>query len=116
VVACLPYGGHELIPTPREGFDEGRAVGSIAQGLPDFQDVLLHDFRIDVSVWPDRFQDFLLCYEPIGVLDEVAQHIECLRRQRHTLFAAPRTVADRIEPERVELLHRSITRAPSASC
>src|SRR5262249_57063188 len=59
---------------------------------------------------PPGLQDLFLCDESVGVLDEVAQHVECLRPQRHPLVAAPQTVTDQIEPERVELLHRSLIR------
>src|SRR5262249_22299906 len=109
--AYLGHRSHELIPTPWKCLDERRPVRSIAEDLPDFQDVLLDDFRIDVSVRPEGLQDLLVCYQAIRVLDQIAEHVERLRRQRHTLVAAPQTLVDRVKTKRVEVLHRSLTRA-----
>ncbi len=68
-----------------------------------------------MSLRPDGLQDLFLCHQPIGMLDQEAEHVERLRRQRHTLVAAPQTVVDRVEPECVELLHRAMIRARSPS-
>src|SRR2546425_4261121 len=82
VAACLEHGRDELIAALGKGLDERRPVGSVAQGLPDFQDVFLDDLRIDVSLRPDGLQDLFLCHQPIGMLDQEAEHVERLRRQR----------------------------------
>ena len=56
-------------------------------------------FRIDVGLRPKRFQKLVLCHQAIGMLDQVAQHIERLGRKGRTFIVPPQTVVDDIKPE-----------------
>jgi hypothetical protein len=94
-----------LISPPRERFNEFRLVAAIAQGLPDFQDIFLDDFGVYVRFRPECPEYLVLRYEPIRVLDKIAQYVESLRGERHAIFPAPQTVVNDVEPEGMELLH-----------
>ena len=96
----------KLVAASRERADEHRLVMPVTQHLTDAQDVFLDDLLVHEGVGPQRFEDFLLCDEAVGMIDEIPQQIERLRSQRHALVSTPQTVVGRVQPERVEVLHR----------
>lgn len=77
----------------------------VAERFADAQHIFLHHFGIHVSFRPEGFEDFVVSDQAVGVLDEIAQHIEGFRSERQALFSTPETLVDRIEPECVEELH-----------
>jgi hypothetical protein len=78
---------------------------TITQGLPDFQDIFLDDLRVYIRFRPKGFEYFILGYEPICMLDKVAQYIKTFWGERHTIFSVPQAVVHGVEPEGMELFH-----------
>jgi hypothetical protein len=78
---------------------------TITQGLSNFQDVFLDDLRVYIRFRPKGFEYFILRYEPIRMLDKVAQYIKSLWGQRRTIFPVPQAVVNGVEPEGMELFH-----------
>jgi len=103
--ALVDHLSDELVSAPGESLDEDRLVVAVLQDLADPQDVFLDDFLVDVSSRPQRLENLLLRHEPPRVLDQVAQHVECLRCDRHSLLAAPQTLIQGVEAKGVESLH-----------
>jgi hypothetical protein len=77
----------------------------ITQGLTDAQNIFLDDLWVYICLRPKRPEYFILRYEPIRMLDKVAQYIESLRGERHTVFSVPQAVVDGVEPKGIKLLH-----------
>jgi hypothetical protein len=94
-----------LISPPRHCLNKNRLVVAISQNFSDGQDVLLDDFLVYVCLGPQRIKDFLLRHKSTGVLDQVTQHVERLRRDRDTMVAAPKALIECVEPKRVKQLH-----------
>ena len=78
---------------------------SITQGLPDSQDIFLYDLWVHIRFRPEGPEYLILRYEAIRVLDQVAEYIESLRGQRHTIFAVPQAVVNDVEAKGMELFH-----------
>jgi hypothetical protein len=55
------------------GFDEQRLLGVVPEGGSDLEDVALQDFRLDVSVGPQRVEEFIVRQQSPGVLDQIPQ-------------------------------------------
>jgi hypothetical protein len=51
----------------------------VAEGPPQLRDSPRQDVRCHERLTPDRIQQFLFRYEPIGVFEQVAQDVEGLR-------------------------------------
>ena len=77
----------------------------ITQGLTDTQNIFLDDLWVYVCLRPKRPEYFILRYEPIRMLDKIAQYIESLRGERHPVFSVPQAVVNGVEPEGMEFLH-----------
>ena len=78
---------------------------TITQSLTDAQNIFLDDLWVYIRFRPKGFKYFILRYEPIRMLDKVAQYIKSLRGERHTIFPVPQAVVNDVEPEGVELFH-----------
>ena len=63
------------------------------------------DLWIHICIGPNGFEDFILRYESIGMLDQIAKYIKCLRGERHTVLPLPQAVVNDVEPEGMELFH-----------
>jgi hypothetical protein len=77
----------------------------IPGNLSDRQDVLLDDLLVYVCLGPQRVEDFFVRHQATGVLDQVAEHVECFRRDRDAPVAAPKALIECVEPKRVKQLH-----------
>jgi len=97
--------GNELVAPSGKRCHEYGFVRLVPQNLADSEDVLLYDFGIDVRIRPQRFENFVLSDQPIGMLNQVTEYIEGFWRQRNTLSPAPQTVVDSVKPKCVESLH-----------
>src|SRR5262249_54726176 len=106
--AIVGHRSDELIAAFRKGTNELQVVPAVAEHLPDSQDVLLDDLLVHEGVGPQGFENLFLRHEPVAVVDEIPQEIEGLWRERDALLPLPQAVVRRVEPERVELLHRVI--------
>src|ERR1700719_996424 len=79
----------ELVSALAKVLNEFWLVVPIAQHLADSQAVFLNEFRIDISLRPQRFQNLILSYEPPRVFHQLTQHSASLRRERHAPFPLP---------------------------
>ena len=69
-------------------FDEARVRTLVAERVPDRQDMAFQDFGLDVHVAPQGRQQFVMRHQSPGMLDQIAEHVERLRRQVEALFPA----------------------------
>ena len=79
-----------------------RLLCIVIQRPADLTDAHLERGVADEHVGPDRVEQFLFRDEPSGVLHEVAQHVECLGRQRNVAAVAFQTGAREVERARSE--------------
>src|ERR1700722_637459 len=105
----FPHGSNELVSPLRECFDEPRIFGTVAERAPNIEDVGLQHLRLDESIRPQSVEKFILGNQPAGVLYQITQDGERLRRYPDTLFipgiCTPQTLVRGVQAERRKLLH-----------
>src|ERR1700676_3229894 len=74
------------------------------------EDVAFQDFRLDERIGPQRIEEFVRRHQPAGVLDQVPQDSERLRRQPDTVVTSgfqvpPQALVDGVQPEWIKFLH-----------
>ena len=71
----------------------------ISQHSTNLQDVTPQDFWLDIGVRPDGAQQFVMCDETTGVINQILQHGKWLRRQGETFFSTPQALIHVIKTE-----------------
>jgi hypothetical protein len=74
--------GNEAIPLPPQGLDALRSVRLVAKRPACSHDTALHGRIIDVRVWPELFQQFLLENHTVAMLNKVGKDLMYLRSQQ----------------------------------
>ena len=71
--------GREKIATAGGQLDDLTAV--VAERGADFTNALEQAVFADINLRPDRLHQFLLGEDAAGIVDEILQHLECLRTE-----------------------------------
>jgi hypothetical protein len=85
-------GARNRYPPLGHGFNEFRLVRSVAQSLPDLQNLLSEDLWFNIRLRPQCLKNFVLGHYPPGVLDQVSQYVEALGSYRHMIAIASQKV------------------------
>ena len=79
----------------------------VSQRATDFADQDFDVVRVHVSVGPDGLEQGVTRHDTARAVDQAPEHGKSLVRQADTRLALPEGFRGGIEPERVEMLHRS---------
>src|SRR6266852_4309587 len=80
--------GGELVPLPANRNDQPTVFGIVSQRFPQERNVLRQIPLFHEGVPPHRFEQFVLCNQPVGVLSEEKQDVEGFRREGDRRFVA----------------------------
>lgn len=83
-------------------FDVKRVLAAVVQGFAQFGHRHLEDGLANVCFRPDRVQKFVLCNQPRGMLQQVAQHTVRLARDHKGIRTQPDALVGGIETVRRE--------------
>src|SRR5215471_17090974 len=86
-------------------FDEFGFIRPVAKDFSDVQNVLSDQFWVDVGLWPQFFEKFVVGNKATWILDQVTQHVIGFRRNRHALLPSPKALIRSIKAEGMERFH-----------
>ena len=109
-------GRDEPIAAPVRGLDVLRLLDLVVEGLADLADAHLQRGVADEDLRPAGVEQLLFRHETAGVLDQVAQDVVSLRRERHDASVARELRAREIQRARAEKERAVARRCKWLSC
>ena len=99
----------EPVAARRHGLDVARVPGIVSNRAPELGDDAGERVVGDGGPFPDRVEELLLGNQAIGVVEQVAEHLERLRFELHQLVSPPHPFGREIDAyvtERQEIAGR----------
>src|SRR5262249_46012612 len=90
----------------RDGLDELRRSGIVAERCPQLRDSLCQRIVGNIRTGPEGVEQLLLGHQRAGVIEEMQQQVEQLRREIQHLVATEHAVTRTIDGERTESVLR----------
>ncbi len=106
--------GCELVALAANRYDQPAVFRISRQSLPQMRNVLRQVSLFDKGVPPDRFEQFVLCDQPVGVLSEEKQDVEGFRGDWDRRFVAAKCASfgvEHIRSEAVQVVHDKADRS-----
>ena len=95
----------EAVAAARDGLDEGRIAGLVAERLPQLRHGLRQRVVGDVGAGPERVEQRLFRHQRAGVVEQMEQQVEELGREVERAPVLEHAVGGAIDDERAEAVN-----------